>query len=66
MVYRDRYRHTLNDTYNVTNKLFAIFQKTGKAINMENFTIAKSFNETNIHVKIIDKYFVYSTAFVRI
>ena len=27
--------NTLNDTYNVSDKLFAIFQKTGKAFNMK-------------------------------
>ena len=58
----DVFPRTLNDIYNVTDKLFAIFQN-GKRNQDEIFTIAKSFNETNIHVKIIDKYFVYCTTF---
>ena len=39
--------------------------KTGKAINMK-FSTLLNHPMRNIHVKIIDKYFVYCTAFVRI
>ena len=47
--------YTLNDTYNVTDKLFAI-SKTGKTNQHEIFTIAISFNVTNNHVKMIVTY----------
>ena len=53
-------RHILNDSYNGTDKLFAIFQKR-KSIQHEIFTIVKSFSETNNHVKVIEKYFVVFT-----
>ena len=49
----------------VTDKLFAILQKR-ESIQHENFTIAKSFHETNNHVKMIAKYLVVFTAYARI
>ena len=42
-----------NDTYNVTIK-FLLYFKNGKGIQHEIFTIAKSFNETTNHVKMIE------------
>ena len=56
---------TLNATYNVTDNRFAIFQKREKH-STSNFHLAKSFNETNNHVKITEKYFVVFTKYVRI
>ena len=44
---------------------FVLYFKNGKSIQHEIFTIAKSFNETNNHVKRIDKYFVVFTAYIR-
>ena len=43
-----------------------LYFKNRKSNQHEIFTIAKSFNETNNHVKLIEKYFVVFTAFVRI
>ena len=45
---------------------FWLYCKNGEIIQHENFTIAKSFHETNNHVKMIAKYLVVFTAYVRI
>ena len=45
---------------------FVLYFKNGKSIQHEIFTIAKSFSETNNHVKMIGKYFVIFTAYIRI
>ena len=47
---------------------FLLYFKNGKSNQHEIFTIAiaKSFSETNNHVRMIEKYFVFFTAYVRI
>ena len=45
---------------------FLLYFKNGKNIQHKIFTIAKSFNETNNHVKIIEKHFEVFTEYVRI
>ena len=48
------------------NFLLYMYFKNGKSMKHEIFTIAKSFNETNNYVKMIAKYYVVFTAYVRI
>ena len=61
----NKYINTLNDTYNITDKLFA-YLKNGKSNQHEIFIIAKAFTETSGDVKLIEKYFIVFTAFVKI
>ena len=53
LIFRILQCHTFNNTYNVIDNFFLYF-KNGKSNQHEIFTIAKSLDETNNYVKIIE------------
>ena len=57
----------LHLTTRITSPIhFLLYLKNGKSNQHEIFTIAKSFSDTNNHVKTREKHFVVFTAFIRI